>query len=179
MISTSPDRHTFRIENYLKRKSEDGKNSENNESAQLMMDLYQSEIEQDRANLVDPTWQKNNLEYDLRSTEWICQKVRESKTYSQNLYAAMCNNEFQKLDVMEVLKENTWSCSWRYAGGIIAHMRGQGDYIDWYCSGIRNDGYQDDLDVPFPMGNVVEGQVTDEIRKDLQHLGWVLVNGSE
>jgi len=179
MISTSPDRHTFRMGNYLKRKSEDGKNSENNESAQLMMDLYQSEIEQDRANLVDPTWQKNNLEYDLRSTEWICQKVRESKTYSQNLYAAMCNNEFQKLDVMEVLKENTWSCSWRYAGGIIAHMRGQGDYIDWYCSGIRNDGYQDDLDVPFPMGNVVEGQVTDEIRKDLQHLGWVLVNGSE
>jgi hypothetical protein len=179
MISTSPDRHTFSINNYLKRKSKDGKNSENNESAQLMMDLYQSEIERDRANFVNPEWQKNNLEYDLRSTDWILIKVRTSDTYAQNLYAAMCNNEFQKLDVMEVLKENTWSCSWRYAGGIIAHMREKGDYIDWYCSGIRNEGYQDDLDVPYPIGNVGEGQVTDEIRKDLQQLGWVLVNVSE
>jgi hypothetical protein len=179
MISTSPDRHTFQLERYLKRKSEEGKTPENNEDVQAMADLYESEIERDRKNLVDPKWQKNNLEYDLRSTEWICQKVRESKTYSQNLYAAMCNNEFQKLDVIEVLKENTWSCSWRYAGGIVAHMRGEGDYIDWYCSGIRNDGYQDDLDVPYPKGNVGEGQVTDEIRKDLQQLGWVLVHDSK
>jgi len=82
----------------------------------------------------------------------------------------MCNNYFQKLDVIEVLKENTWSCSWRYAGGIVAHMRGEGDYIDWYCSGIRD---------PDDSGYVPEGCITDEIRSDLQKLGWILGPGGD
>mgnify|MGYP003705677079 CR=1 FL=1 len=29
-------------------------------------------------------------------TDWILEKVRESDVYAQHLYAAMCNNEFQK-----------------------------------------------------------------------------------
>ena len=68
---------------------------------------------------------------------------------------------------MEVLKESTWSCSWRYAGGIIADMRQEGDYIDWYCSGIRDS---------YTGGYVSESVVTDEIREDLKRLGWIIVN---
>ena len=178
MISTSPDRYTFQMENYLKRKSEEGKTPENDESVLAMKDFYQSEIEQDRENLADPEWQKNNLEYDLRSTKWILTKVRSSDTYAQNLYAAMCNNDFQKLDVIEVLKENTWSCSWRYAGGIVAHVREKGDYMDWYCSGSPG-GLSFDHDDPgyYEKKYVHEGHVTVEIRSDLQTLGWVLVPG--
>jgi hypothetical protein len=52
-------------------------------------------------------------------------------------------------------------------------MQQKGDYIDWYCSGIRNDGYQDDLDTVTPNQYVSEGLVTDEIKDDLNKIGWV------
>ena len=107
----------------------------------------------------------NSLEYHLRTTPWILQKVRSSEIYAQNLYAALCNNEFLRLETIQILKDERWSCSWRYAGGIIADMRQEGDYIDWYCSGIKpDDGIND--------GSVPEGAVTEEIYEDLLKLGW-------
>jgi hypothetical protein len=124
----------------------------------------QNEIEQ------DPEWQKNNLEYDLRSTDWILEKVRRSDTYAQNLYAAICNNEFQKRDVMPILKNETCSYSWRYAGGIVADMRQEGDYINWYCSGIGEGLGNGDVDRR--KGYVSESTVTEEIEQDLLKLGW-------
>lgn len=123
----------------------------------------------------DPKWRENNLEYDLRSTSWILDKTKSSKHYAQNLYAALCNRQFQKRDTWPILKDQRWSCSWRYAGGIIADMREEGDYIDWYCSGIRNDGYQDDFYTITPDQYVPEGVVTEEIENDLNQLGWIVI----
>jgi hypothetical protein len=121
----------------------------------------------------DPEWKKDNLEYDLRTTDWILEKVRTRDDYAQNLYAAMCNREFQRLDVMPILKDETWGCSWRYAGGIIADMQEKGDYIDWYCSGIRDsDRETEDTDLLY----VTEGTVTDEVREDLNRLGWAVLD---
>jgi hypothetical protein len=85
----------------------------------------------------------------------------------------MCNMQFQKLDVIPILKEELWSCSWRYAGGIIADMRQEGDYIDWYCSGIG--GGLGNGDTTGTKGYVPEGIVTEEIESDLRELGWVPV----
>lgn len=128
-----------------------------------MLEWYKTWDQLKKEREQDPEWQKNNLEYDLRSTDWILQKVRDSAAYAQNLYAAMCNNEFIKNDVFPILKEEKWGCSWRYAGGIISDMRETGDYIDWYCSGYHSvDGY------------VQECEVTDEIREDLFKLGWLI-----
>jgi hypothetical protein len=181
-ISSSPNRHTFQKEGYVKRCEEEGKLPNPD-----YIQMYKTWREQDAANLEDPEWQKDNMEYDLRSTKWICDKVKESQVYSQNLYAAICNNDFQKLDVMPILKDQRWSASWRSAGGIIADMREEGDYIDWYCSGIRN---HDELS-PEEFNNLTEEQqihyketqafvpesvVTDEIREDLKKLGWVVVD---
>jgi len=126
-------------------------------------DLFKTWDQLKREQEQDPEWQKNNLEYDLRNTDWIIVKVRESDGYAQNLYAAMCNTDFTKNDIWPILQENTWSCSWRYAGGIIADMREQGDYMDWYCSGIGSEN-----------SDVREGIVTDEIREDLLKLGWIV-----
>ena len=114
------------------------------------------------------------MEYDLRSAEWICEKVRNTDKYAQNLYAAMCNRDFMRNDVLPILKEETWSCSWRYAGGIIADMRLEGDYIDWYCSGIGEGIGNGDIDGS--KGYVAEGVVTDEIREDLLKLGWIVLD---
>lgn len=121
----------------------------------------------------DPEWQKDNMEYDLRTSKVMVDKVRASDSYAQNLYAAMCNNEFQRNDVMPILTDKRWSCSWRYAGGILADMTGMGDYMDYYCSGIGptdSETYKDFVNESF---------VTDEIRQDLFDLGWVVVNNSD
>jgi hypothetical protein len=171
-ISKSPNRHTFQAEQYVKRCEEKGE-----EPDEGYLDIYKSARQQDEERMVDPEWQKDNMEYDLRSTEWILEKVRASASYAQNLYAAICNNDFQKLDVMPILKNQTWSASWRYAGGIVADMLQEGDYIDWYCSGIRNDqNYNPEINIAYPNGYVPESVVTNEIREDLKRLGWIVVD---
>lgn len=170
-ISKSPDRHTFQKEGYIKRCEEQGKLPNPD-----YVEMYRSWREQDEANIVDPEWQKNNMEYDLRSTDWICNKVKEKDSYAQNLYAAICNNDFQKLDIMPILRDDRWSASWRSAGGIIADMCEQGDYIDWYCSGIGNGESGHGLNGADGTGYVPEGYVSDEIRADLKQLGWIVVD---
>lgn len=99
-----------------------------------------------------------NLEEELLLSEHITQKCQNSKSYSQNLYAAMCNNLFYK-------EGREWSCSWRYSGGIIADLRDVGeDYLDFYCSGIGSETGE----------YVGESFVTNEIREDLLKLGWTI-----
>ena len=178
-ISTSKDRLSFQKKRYLERQEKEGKTPENNEDVAATIDLFENfRLEKDLREQ-EESWSKNNLEYDLRSTEWILEKVRNSDVYAQNLYAALCNNDFQKLELIPVLKNETWSCSWRYAGGILADMRQEGDYINWYCSGIRNDRYcqDDEPSSPYPNGFVNEGVVTDEIKEDLLNLGWKVILG--
>jgi hypothetical protein len=125
---------------------------------------------------------EHNLERDLKDAQWLVDKVRSSDAYAQNLYAALCNNAFQKLEVVPILKDQAWSCTWRYAGGIVAGIRCEGDYIDWYCSGIRGDPEEIDYSAAAEQGfdlarYVSESVVTDEIRQDLQQLGWAVIEG--
>ena len=182
MISSSPDRNTFQMENYVKRQEEAGKLPSTE-----YLEMFKTWREQDEANIVDPEWQKDNMEYDLRSTQWIIDKTKNDDVYAQHLYASMCNNDFTKNDVWPILTEKKWSCSWRHAGGIIADMQEKGDYIDWYCSGIRDSKILDDDEFraltkeqqeSYIQGKkfVPESCVTDEIREDLLKLGWIVVD---
>lgn len=192
MISKSPQRNTFQKEKYLDRQSKNGKTPENDEDTRAMMEYYESWDEREDAQEADPEWRKNNLEWDLRTTDWILEKARVSDSYAQNIYAALCNNGFTKLEVIPLLKEEEWSCSWRYAGGIVAHMQQKGDYIDWYCSGIRDRGYGDDEEVELQelteeqkqrleivKKYVPEGYITEEIRLDFKRLGWIPAPGGD
>jgi hypothetical protein len=113
---------------------------------------------------------KPDMEHDIKCSEFLCNKVKNSDVYAQNLYAALCNNEFQKLDVIPILKDQRWSCSWRYAGGIIADICEEGDYIDWYCSGIMTSDINENDDK-----SVSEGTITEEIINDLKLIGWKLI----
>jgi hypothetical protein len=124
----------------------------------------------------NPEWRENNLEWDLRTTAWVLDKCR-SETYAQNLYAALCNMRWQKRDVLPILKDEYWTCTWRSAGGIVADLRGEGDYIDWYCSGIHNVDYDQGgalEDAEYQSKKFVpEGTVTGEIENDMYILGWM------
>lgn len=101
---------------------------------------------------------KHDLEEDLLSNQTIVDKCKNSKIYSQNLYATLCNNRF-------FYGDEEWNCSWRFAGGLVADIRSCGEeYTDYYCSGMTVNSH----------GYVSESFVTDEIRLDLLKLGWIV-----
>lgn len=114
---------------------------------------------------------------DMQSAAWFVTKVQASESYAQNLYAAMCNNHFIKREVWPMLKDETWRCSWRGAGGIVAELRGEGDYMDWYCSGMGLLATYDEKEGVEHMNRkqyVTEGTITDEIQADLGRLDWLV-----
>jgi len=185
-VSQSPNKY-----DYLENRSRSANTDEAQESLQ---ELLESMRRKDRLNYSDPEWAESSLEYDLLSTDWILEKVRSSEVYSQNLYAALCNNEFQKNQVINILKDKRWSCSWRHAGGIIADMRQEGCYMDWYCSGIKHYGVEDELQEKIDQGQLTaeqlswfeaakhfasESQVVDQIRDDLKLLGWIVIEDTD
>lgn len=113
------------------------------------------------------------MDRDMFQCDWLVEKVRVSDTYAQNLYAAMCNQEWQHQDVWTVLTDQTWRSSWRRAGSIVADIRDDGDYLDWYCSGMMKSHPDDPVNSAESIEHYVpEGTITDEIRGDLDKLGW-------
>ena len=98
---------------------------------------------------------ERNLVKELAQDPDILHRVKDN-AYAHKLYAAITNTAWQPDDVIDILKDATWSASWRAAGSIVADLRGEGDYLDWYCSG--NEGY-----------------VHEDIRQDFKRLGWVCV----
>jgi hypothetical protein len=178
-VSSSPDRHSFQKEGYVKRQEEKGEPVNEN-----YLDWFEKVIEEHSHKFDDPESRKYSMEYDLLTTDWILEKVRTKDSYAQNLYAAMCNMRFVRKDLFPYLRQDPdrdlWSASWRYAGGIIADMRQEGDYIDWYCSGMGGlnqeyDAKETNEQWQKRTGYVPEGVVTEEIEADLLRLGWIPV----
>ena len=176
-VSKSPERHTFQKEGYVKRCEENGESVN-----QEYLNMFERILDDHARKFDDPASRINNMEYDLLTTDWILEKARSSKSYAQNLYAAMCNMRFVRKELFPYLRQDPdkdlCSYSWRYAGGIIADMRQEGDYIDWYCSGIAGgdepDVYNEGWDLK-RKSYVPEGIVTEEIEADLLKLGWIPV----
>lgn len=127
-----------------------------------------------------------DLAADIRNTPHIVQKIRNNKSYAQNVYAALCNIIWYKTtEFLPVLSgNNEWTCSWRWAGGFVAELEGQGgDYIDWYCSGIRDNTQLDDDQfqslTPAEQEEYIklkdyvgEGYVSGEVESDFAKIGW-------
>ncbi len=93
-----------------------------------------------------------SLEKELLSLDGLTERLHHDPDFARALYAALCNNKFRYENAES--PEEYWSCSWRYAGGIVAQIQNLGgDYIDFYCSGN-------------------EGKVTPEVHALLASLGW-------
>lgn len=136
---TSPERYSFW-------EKCDKKNLASGGMTQKIYDIMREHWMKAKNDDAIPTTDLPDLEYELRTNEYIHNKCIASEIYCQDLYAALCNNEFTK-------DGKTCSYTWRNVGGIIANILEKGDYIDWYCSG--NEGY-----------------ITDEIKKDINNMGW-------
>lgn len=152
---TSPDRFEF-LRNIRNKSFKEGQITEQ------QLAEWNKYIDQCRDDDADPEKENEpSLEIDLRYSQYIANKCKSSDAYSQNLYAALCNNQFKKNNTL-------WSCSWRHAGGIVANLREEGDYINWYCSGtVAAHPY------------VPESMITEEIKQDITDLGWEIIHGVE
>jgi hypothetical protein len=122
---------------------------------------------------------KYDLVEDIYRDDEILNKIRTREDYAQNLYAAWCNMQWCKKELWPTLRQDPdkdlWSASWRGAGGIIAQFRKEGDYMDWYCSGmggVATYNLEEGEAYMSKMKYVPEGTITDEIATDLDRLGW-------
>ena len=91
-----------------------------------------------------------NFEEDLFK---LIPKIMDDEQFATDVYNALCNMRWKEVGN----SDNIYSCSWRYAGGLIAEMRGNSgwmNYIDLYCSGS-------------------EGIVVKQVEKIFNELGWV------
>ena len=69
----------------------------------------------------------NNLKKDLTQ---IAERLRGDDELSVALYGALCNMQWCNREGV------IYSCTWRYAGGLVAELRCVGeDYMAFYCSG--------------------------------------------
>ena len=116
----------------------------------------------------------NQFISDITTTDWIVEKMVKSDSYTQNLYAAICNNELMRNDVYDILVNNRISFSWRAIAGILSEASNRTSYMEFYCSGINV--LEEDIEGDHPCyGFVSESVVTDEIRQDLKKLGWIVM----
>jgi len=122
---------------------------------------------------------KYDLVEDIYRDDEVLNKIRSREDYAQNLYAAWCNMQWCKKELWPAIRQDPnkdlWSASWRGAGGIIAEFRREGDYMDWYCSGMGGVATYDLEEGEAYMAKmkyVPEGTITDEIATDLDRLGW-------
>lgn len=98
-----------------------------------------------------------NLEKEMKADKEIIALCGNDDT-AQDFYRALCNMRWRKIGylredekIIDRLKGNEsdlWSCSWRYAGSIIADIRNEHhgkneDYMAFYCSG--NEGHVADI----------------------------------
>ena len=90
--------------------------------------------------------QKDTFKNSLKSLQKLLQ---ENDKLAQEMYAALCNTNWEQISGTE-----KYSCSWRYAGGLVAGLREKKEsYMDFYCSGG-------------------EGKVTPRISSLMSKLGW-------
>ena len=111
---------------------------------------------------------KRSLEEDMVNSQEVISLLHDEEI-ARDFYRALSNvdwaliksdkpEDIQIIDALKGEPPDTWSCSWRHAGGIVAEIRhthyntGE-NYMDYYSSGG-------------------EGTVSDLVREVFERLGW-------
>jgi hypothetical protein len=71
--------------------------------------------------------------FDEDFRELFTQRLKEDRNFGCELWSALANVGWYHADDIE--EEHECGRSFRGAGSLISDMYGDGDYVDWYCSG--------------------------------------------
>ena len=108
--------------------------------------------------------EENYFAHDFTNQLHTIKSKFDDITFAQNVYSSLCNRTWELVTDPSI----QYSCSWRFAGGLVAGIRDCGeDYLDFYCSGIH------DYTESNNNGFVPEGFITTEIIKTYFDFGWV------
>jgi hypothetical protein len=122
---------------------------------------------------------EHDLEKDLLNSQYIKEKCTND-TYAQNLYAALCNNEFTKNEVVPILKEEVWTLQLEICRGLSSsNTRECGTILIGTVVELTRGWNNDEPDDWDETGFMPEGCVTDEIRNDLLHINWTVCVDNE
>lgn len=108
-----------------------------------------------------------SLEKDMKGDPEIISLCKD-REIAKDFYRAICNMQWKKNNIPEdeqIIQKlqgydpGVWSCTWRYAGGIISDIRNDNyktaeDYMSFYCSGE-------------------EGYVSEIVEDNFNRLGWI------
>lgn len=114
-------------------------------------------IDEPNADLVAGSAEREADRPDLERDLGLSLGIRglvQSELFATLLYGALCNTTWRHKATGTV-----WHCSWRSSGAIVAELRCEGDYLDWYCSGG-------------------EGLVDDQVLAEIEALGWGLAEAN-
>jgi len=123
--------------------------------------ILMTEMPNIKFNMFDIEFDGNNYDNefcrDVLSDSIIISKIQDQE-FSKKFYGSLCNTDWYKGDSNNPISK--FSCSWRYAGGFVASIRGNRDFfnhMDLYCCGT-------------------EGEDFEEVNVELNRLGWKKCN---
>jgi hypothetical protein len=85
--------------------------------------------------------------FEVSANRSLGDVIRENDQVARALWSALANMAWRHVN------GDVAAYSWRAAGDMIAAIRGDGDYMDWYCEGKP-------------------GQISDDVRAALRKEGW-------
>lgn len=82
----------------------------------------------------------------LEATLFSLQLDQLPSNFPELVYSALCNRGWRRIDAeAHPVSERAYTCSWRHAGAVAADLaagpQGEGNYMEYYCSG--NEGVVD------------------------------------
>lgn len=76
-----------------------------------------------------------SISFEVLLNKLFSEKV-QNENFAKKLYDCLCNTIWYNKTTNDI-----YSCTWRYAGGIVADMRKKGEnYLDFYCQGFSDEG---------------------------------------
>lgn len=111
---------------------------------------------------------RHDLYLDIMNNKEIREKFKDD-VYASLFYGSITNTAWEKKDVSidnfikKLSNTHVYTWSFRTSAGMVAKIRngilgGHEGYMDWYCSSS-------------------EGVINEEIREDLEKIGWFEVKG--